>query len=199
MQGNPALPHEIPRWGIFVFHTLHYADGMNELDLYPDGWTLWIVPRPFRRQLLVAAAGVAQARPLVVLDCGRQFDATSVARAARGRAEVIDRIQVQRAFTCFEAAHLIQTHAASPEPVLVLDLLATFQDENVPFNARRYLLEETVKALQELNRGAGLAVSAHPPADNPESRWLLDCLRSAASQVLSYEAPDTHVTQPGLF
>jgi len=172
---------------------------MNDLDLRPNGWTLWILPRPMRHRLLIAAAQVAHERPLAVLDCGRQFDATVVARAARGRLEVLERLQVQRAFTCFEAARLIELHASSPLPVLVLDLLSSFQDENVPFEQRRHLLAGTVQALQTMNRGAGLAVSAHPPADNPESRWLLDCLRAAASQVFSYETPDTHVTQPGLF
>jgi hypothetical protein len=172
---------------------------MNDLDLHPNGWTLWIVPRPLRHRLLIAAAQVAYSRPLSVLDCGRQYDATVVARAARGRAEIIDHIQVQRAFTCYEVGRLIQTHALSPVPVLILDLLATFQDENVPFRSRQYLLEGSILALQELNRGAGLAVSVHPLADSPEACWMLDCLRSAASQVLAYEAPAPMATQLGLF
>jgi hypothetical protein len=172
---------------------------MNDLDLHPNGWTLWIVPRPLRHRLLIAAAQMAYTRSLSVLDCGRQYDATVVARAARGRAEIIDRIQVQRAFTCFEAARLIQTHAASLVPVLILDLLATFQDENVPFGMRRHLLEESILSMQALNRGAGLAVSVHPLPDSPEAHWMLDCLRSAASQVLAYEAPAPMATQPGLF
>ncbi len=172
---------------------------MNDLDLRPHGWTLWILPRPMRHRLLIAAAQVAHERPLAVLDCGRQFDATVVARAARGRLEVLERIQVQRAFTCFEAARLIELHASSPLPVLVLDLLSAFQDENVPFEQRRHLLAGTVQAFQALNRGAGLAVSVHPPPDTPEARWMLDQLRAAASQVLAYEAPAPTATQPGLF
>jgi hypothetical protein len=172
---------------------------MNDLDLQPNGWNLWIVPRPLRSRLLVAAAQLAQSGSLAVLDCGRQFDASVVARAARGRAEVIDRIRVQRAFTCHEAARLIEMHEASPRPVLVLDLLATFQDENVPFSQRRFLLEGAVQSLQRLNRGAGLAVSVHPLAENAEARPLLESLRRAASQVLSYEAPAPAATQPGLF
>jgi hypothetical protein len=172
---------------------------MNELDLHPNGWNLWIVPRPFHHQLLTAAAHVAQSGPLTVLDCGRQYDSTIVARAARGRADVIDRIHIQRAFTCGEVARLIQSNSASQVPVLVLDILSTFQDENVSLHLRRFLLEQSIQHLQQLNRGAGLAVSVHPHSDSPETLFLLECLRSAATQVLTYELPVPTQFQPGLF
>ena len=57
---------------------------MNELlDLHPQKWNLLVLPGQYHNRLLVAMAHVAMNSPLIVLDCGRQFDASIVARAAQ--------------------------------------------------------------------------------------------------------------------
>ena len=101
------------------------------LDLRPSRSSLLILSRHKRTQLLAAIANLAQGSPLIVLDCGRQYDPSIVARAARGRAEIIDRIKIQRAFTCYEAVKLLEQIPAGKVPIIVLDFLSTFYDENV--------------------------------------------------------------------
>jgi hypothetical protein len=173
---------------------------MNELpELRPGQWNLLVLPRGYRNRLLIAAAHLAERGPLTVLDCGRQYDATVVARAARGRIEVMDRIHSQRAFICYEVARLLQKTPAGNAPVLVLDLLSTFYDENVQIRMRQFLLENSIQHLQRLSRGAGLAVSVDLPPTSPDSLHLFERLQSAASQVLTYEVPAPASRQLGLF
>lgn len=163
---------------------------MNELlELRGGGWNLHVIPAHQRARLLMAAGFLAERGPLVVLDCGRQYDSSIVARAARGRAPVMDRIHVQRAFICYEVAKLLQRTPASAAPVLILDLLSTFYDENVQIRLRRFLLEDSIRQLQRLSRVSGLAVSVSPPPASPDSLVLFERLQSAASQVMLYEMP----------
>lgn len=167
---------------------------MNELlDLHPRQWNLIISSS--RERLLTAITYLAHTVPLNVLDCGRQFDPTIVARAARGRQEVIDRIHTQRAFTCHEAVKLLEQLPGMDKPVIVIDFLSTFYDENVKLNTRKYLLETALHHFQRLSYGAGLAVSAYLPRVSGETDYLFERLQSSASRVLLYEVKSKPVTQ----
>lgn len=171
---------------------------MNDLlSLQPKQWNLIIAPP--RPRLLAALAYLAQQADLLVLDCGRQFDSSIVARAARGRQEIIDRIKVQRAFTCYEAVKLIEQLPGENNPIVILDLLSTFHDENVKIQSRKFLLEKSIRHFQRLSRGAGLAVSVYPPPDAPDPTWLFERLQSAAPHVSSYVPVENKTSQSRFF
>ena len=172
---------------------------MNKLlALHPKQWNLLIVPGQYRHRLLVAMAHLAAGNSLIVLDCGRQFDSSMVARAARGRPEIIDRIKVQRAFICYEAVRLLAKTPKGRTPILVLDFLSTFYDENVRIHTRKFLLESSIRHFQRLSQGAGLAVTIHPPSSH-DDLYLLQRLRSAAASVSVYETPAPDSRQLSLF
>ncbi|HLA07682.1 MAG TPA: hypothetical protein VJ022_09585 [Anaerolineales bacterium] len=173
---------------------------MNELlDLHPGQWNLLILPHRRRKHLLATIGHLAKLTPLWVLDCGRQFDASVVARAAGGRAEIMDRIRIQRAFICYEAVKLLEHVPAGVHPVLILDFLSTFYDENVKLHLRKFLLESSLRHFQRLSHGAGLTVTAQPPPDSAEALELFERLRSCASQVSTYEPPASDPQQMNLF
>lgn len=185
--------------GVFYFYISMYSQSMNELlDLHPRQWNLLIMPRQSRHRLLMAVAQVAYHSSVIVLDCGRQFDSSIVARAAGGSPEIIDRVHVQRAFICYEAVKLLERTPAGDTPILVLDFLSTFYDENVKAHTRKFLLESSLQHFQRLSRGAGLAVTIHPPSSHDDF-YLFQRLRSAASRVLVYEAPMPDSQQLNLF
>jgi hypothetical protein len=172
---------------------------MNELlDLHPRQWNLLILPKGSRHRLLMAVAHVARRNPVIVLDCGRQFDSSIVARAAGGRPEIVDRIKVQRAFICYEVVKLLERTPAGNTPILVLDFLSTFYDENVKAHTRKFLLESSLQHFQRLSRGAGLAVMIHPPSSHDDF-YLFQRLRASASQVSVYEMPVPDPQQMDLF
>ncbi len=167
------------------------------LDLHPKRWNLIVAPPP--KKVLVAIARLAHIMPLTVFDCGRRFDSSIVTRAAQGRKEIVDNITVQRAFTCFEAVKLLEQKQVGKTPVIILDFLATFYDENVKLSARNFLLQKSIQHFQRLSRLAGLAVSMYPPAASGDSVTLCERLRSAAPSVSDYAAPESINMQWGLF
>lgn len=171
---------------------------MNDLPPpLPSTWNLLISP-PHAR-LLMAIAYLAHKTELVVLDCGRRFDASIVARAARGRGEIIDRIKVQRAFTCHEAEKLIEQQPGGKAPIVILDLLSNFHDENIRIQDRRFLLERSIRHLQRLSHGAGLAVSVELPPDTPDSVCLFERLQAAAPHASSYGQREGETSQLRFF
>lgn len=168
------------------------------LDFHRKQWNLLIMQSQYRSRLLVAVAHLAQGSPLIVLDCGRQFDSSIVARAARGKPEVIDRISVQRAFICYEAVKLLERTPAGKTPILILDFLSTFYDENVKMHTRKFLLESSLRHFQRLSQGGGLAVTIHPPSAHDDF-YLFQRLRSSASHVSEYALPEPASGQLSLF
>ena len=193
-------PNREPQTGVFLFFGLSYFYPMNELlDLHSNQWKLIILPRKYRTRLLIAIAQLAEHSPLKVLDCGRQYDSSIVARAARGREEIMDRIQIQRAFICYEVVKLLERTPTGHAPTIVLDLLSTFYDENVQIGMRQFLLQSALLHIQRLSYKFGVFVSIDFPPNTSNELSLFEQVRSAASQVLAYETPADASQQLRLF
>jgi hypothetical protein len=172
---------------------------MNDLlDLRPSNWNLHIIPPSYLSQLITEIATLAYRSPLMILDCGRQYDPTLVAIALEGRAEIADRIKTRHAFICSESVRVLQTTPVSNAPVIVLDLLSTFYDENVQLRLRQFLLESAIQHLNRLCRQAGVAVIAYPPPTSTVSQQLFERLKFAASRVITYEIPPAPFHQGSL-
>jgi hypothetical protein len=150
-----------------------------------------------------------------VLDGGNRFQAYVISRAVRGRLEILNRITISRAFTCYQVRSLLEntpsaTHVAEtadggltpprlvPAPFVVLDLLSTFYDESVKMWERKRILKVCVNHLERLGRGAVgasrrpplLVVSVHPPKIQvPEAVELLGMLQEAAGETYFVQAP----------
>jgi hypothetical protein len=155
---------------------------------------LVIAPHAGGAIMLDLIARMACRGPLRLLDGGNCFDVyrcnQAIARALRGRKgqlpAALERIQLARAFTCYQMVALLRQTPSQAVPTLVLDLLSTFYDESVPGGESRRLLQACVVQLQRLNDLAPVAISVRPglPGSRPE---LLEALQSAASQVWTLE------------
>jgi len=142
---------------------------------------------------------------LRLLDGGNRFDVyrcnLAVGHALGGQTAdlppVLERIHLSRAFTCYQLVALMKETPTQQVPTLVLDLLATFYDENVSTTESLRLLRICLAHLQRLNRLAPVAISVRPGP--PESRSeLLDVLLKAAGQVWTLE-PNLPKPPPRLF
>ena len=156
-----------------------------ESTFQPRLTLFWGAQTPTRTLLAALTAVAAGGRRLRVFDGGNRFDGYFVARLARRLSPqpdaVLRRIQLSRAFTCFQLAELIETAPAGPEPLFALDLLATFYDESVPLRDTERLLATTIAHLKRLAAAGPVIVGASEPRTLVKGRWtLLDQLHAAA-------------------
>jgi hypothetical protein len=182
---------------------------MSELILLtPKRLHLVLSPRPLRRKLMNAlAARLALAGPVLVLDGGNSFDAYGLSRLLRRQSAewklALERTRLARAFTCHQMSTLLEetTVSDSPtpssHPTLVLELLDTFYDENIPLPERLRLLEGCLENLRRLAQTTSVAVSA-APLEQGQSAGLLEMLTAAAGQVWHFEMPQA-APPPRLF
>ena len=159
---------------------------------------LLIAPPDFQRLVsLQFIADLAQSGPVRVLDGGNRFDVLSLNRELRRRElplyTALERVQVARAFTCYQMTTLLEAPAPRGIPALVLNLLATFQDENASLAERLRLLEICLHSLRRWARRTAVLTVLHPqPSEEP----FLVRVREAADQVWVFEPhpPDTQLT-----
>ena len=165
-----------------------------EIIPIPNSGKLLLLAAP--RSVLKSAlppwiARLAAAGPLMVLDGGNCFNAYGVARDLRRRTphvtDALKRISVARAFTCYQMAALLSETSNSALPILTLDLLATFADENVRLDERKRLLAGCVNQLRRLSATApaAISVSLRSVLDTD----LLAMVEDAAGQVWRLEEP----------
>ena len=153
-----------------------------------------------RAAMLELTARLAPHGIVRLLDGGNRFNFYYVARAIRRQTAQLTRalgnIRISRAFTCYQMITLLDETPAAPYPTLVLDLLATFYDESVPFEESRRLLNSALNHLRRLSATAPLVVSIRPPrADYTERLPMLKTMEEAADLLLS---PETRPEIPAL-
>jgi len=178
----------------YYIPTLDYGRTMDTpLQLSPRQLHLVIAPHRAQRQMMtILTARLALTGRVRLLDAGNCFDGYGLARQLRQQTsywqQALERVSVARAFTCYQVETLLTDSVSDFSPVLVLNLLDTFYDENVKLNERLRLLEVSLAELRRLCRAASVAVSASLPArDQPGE--LLEILAGAAGQVWSFEEP----------
>lgn len=105
---------------------------------------------------------------------------------------VLSRIHLSRAFTCFQLTELIENTPPGPDPLFVLDFLATFYDESVPLRDTERLLLTTISHFKRLAASGPVIVGAREPRSLVKDRWmLLDHLQIAADSAWLMRLPET--------
>jgi hypothetical protein len=165
----------------------------HPLQLFPKQLHLVLAPHRAQRQMMtILTARLALTGRVRLVDAGNCFDGYGLARQLRQQTSswqaALERVSVARAFTCYQVETLLSESVADVSPVLVLNLLDTFYDENVKLTERLRLLETSLGELRRLCRMASVAVSASlPTRDQPTE--LLEKLAESAGQVWSFEEP----------
>ena len=162
---------------------------ITSIEPKAGSWILLVGPRSLNSSMLTAIACLGERCSLRVLDGGNRFNAYTVARAARGRRDILEHITVSRAFTCYQVLSLLESTPSTQAPFVVLDLLNTFYDESVQIGERKRLLRSCLAHLERLEWFAGGVVSVHPPA--VPSQAAIELL-----SLLQASAVDTFFAQP---
>jgi hypothetical protein len=165
----------------------------NPLQLSPRQLHLVVAPHRAQRQMMtILTARLALTGQVRLLDAGNCFDGYGLARQLRQQTsywrQALERVSVARAFTCYQVETLLTESLSDLSPVLVLNLLDTFYDENVKLAERLRLLDISLAELRRLCRLASVAVSTSQSKPGQPGE-LLEMLTAAAGQVWSYEEP----------
>ncbi len=179
---------------------MYYPEELNpNLEPKAGSWMLLVGPSSLNTSLLQGIAHLpafeaqgqaAEHARVSVLDGGNRFNAYTLARAARGRPEVLYRITVARAFTCYQVLSLLESTPASDGPFVILDLLRTFYDESVQAGERKRLLRVCITQMHRLEQAGGGLVSVYPPAiPSPAAVALLGMLEQAATDTFFVRGP----------
>jgi len=141
---------------------------------------------------------------VLVVDGGNRFDGYALARALRRRTPQVQaalkQVLLSRAFTCYQMAAMLAELPADGTPVIILDMLSTFLDENVRLAKRQRLLKESINLLRRISAGAPVAVWAHTrSSDHNEDQRLLTPLLEAAHDIWELQAPEMPEHQLPLF
>lgn len=155
---------------------------MNRLTI-PEPHQCYVVigGRTAASRLLDLAARLAIRGPLLLLDCGNRANPLPIVRELRrltnDPVRALGQIQTARAFTCYQAAALLEEAARRPMsyPVLIVDLLATFYDESVTLREGNRLLEQSLRCITQIHAAVPSVISAQPPrAAFPERAHFLE-------------------------
>ena len=164
---------------------------MDEL-LTPTPGEIWLLHTPPRAAMLALVARMAVRGPLLALDAANEFDAHKVARLIRRQTrqldEVLGRVRVARAFTCYQVLTLFQQLPATPIPHVVFDLPATFYDESVSLGESRRLLQTVLGHIERLRQDAPIVISVRPTRSGRRAE-LMQSVIDVADHLFAWETP----------
>ena len=192
----------------------------------PTSGSLWLVIPPWGTSsraaseiLLDLVARLVFRGSVRVVDGNNRFDAhycsrliarnlhAGLGREVQGKslADLLGRIYIARAFTCYQMLTLLGEIPAGNQPgnppTLVMDFLATFYDENVSVGEARRLLDVCLAHLRRLGRYAPVLVSTRPAPSEQltcSRDVLLEALMAVADRTWRLEAPSPSVSQLSL-
>jgi hypothetical protein len=183
----PNSPQFSPQQTIVQAHIITYCGSMNSLpDITTGKITLLIGPDAEWEMMQALTAVLALRGSVRILDSGNRFDPYQIARKIRHHTHQLDealhRITIARAFTCHQVVALLADTTTAPTPQLVLDLLATFCDENASITEAVRLLKQLTRHLQRLSQHASIIISVRPPPQ-PNRAGFITLLMNVADDV----------------
>ena len=153
--------------------------------------------------ILELIARLAVLSPVQVIVGGNRFDAHRLARIVRRQTiqldQILARIELARPFTCFQTLKLLEDTQPGT-PLIALDLLTTFYDENISDSDSVRLVNIAINHLQRLGQQVPVLVTLRPPlpSEAVHRSGLVTLVQNSADQLYVYETP-VETYQPPLF
>ncbi len=133
-------------------------------------------------------AELALRGPVTVLDGGNCFPAYRIAQLIRWKSlqvnDISRRITVRRAFTCYQTVNLLESTPTLNHPHVILNLLSTFQDDQVKPNEADRLLTLCLSHVERLRLNAPVAITLEPVI-LAEKEFLLKRVCERANEVFT--------------
>jgi len=158
----------------------YHTDSLTlfKMPLLPKRF-LAIGAKALSERMLQLISALALRQTVTVLDCGNRSNMYTVAKLIRpytsDPVSVMNNIRLSRAFTCYQVLAMIQATAKNPprEPLVLLDLLATFLDEDVELKDSQRLLSHSLDLLESMSHFAPVVISTRQVPAIAENRSVL--------------------------
>ena len=155
-----------------------------------------------KEEIAALSAELALRGSVTVLDGGNCFPFYRFARLIRSQsyegAAAVKRLFIRRAFTRYQMLELLSSTPALDQPYLILNLLATFYDEQIPEREVRRLLDACLMEVNRLSMRAPVMISLLPPR-LLERAFLAEQICQTADQFFILDEPAPEFIQPALF
>ena len=187
-------------------------DISNYSTFYEPGCKVIYGPHAASAYLLCICAEIAVKHPLRILDfgnrCDMYFTARQLRQLTRDPVDAMKNIRLQRAFTCYQALSLLNQldESDAGTPVIILDLLAPFLDENIQPREIDRLFGRSIEQIRTAMQTHTILIGVKPipqrmlPTREGLVRWLakdLGMIRLTESGTM--ELPEADDLQPCLF
>lgn len=153
-------------------------------------------------EIAALSAELALRGSVTILDGGNCFPFYRFARLIRSKtvegAVAVKRLFIRRAFTCYQMLELLSSSPALNQPYLVLNLLSTFYDEQIPEREVRRLLDACLVEVNRLSMTAPIMISLSPPK-LPERAFLSEQVCQSADHSFILDEPAPEFIQTALF
>jgi hypothetical protein len=181
---------------------------MNKLLKMPTdltrsrGLTVILTGNKAREGITELIANVILSSPLFVIAGSEWLPAFRLPRLVRKKTlqvkSALSHLYTVRASTCYRLLDSLANAASMGEPVLILDFLHTFYDEDIPYSVRSYKLR---KCYDEINRLAFYrpVIVMTQEMQGEEYNEFSQILCSAAKQTLYFASEPEQISQPVLF
>ncbi len=88
--------------------------------------------------------------------------------------EIMDRIQVSRAETCYQLQDVLATLSPSPVPIVITDMLESFYEEDLTLKEVTLLLQKCILHIHKLSETAPILISAIGNPSRPDLLELIE-------------------------
>ena len=168
----------------------------------PHHVILAVITKQERSKITELIAAMAMRGPLSIVagsDWMPSYDLTRILRhQTTDVRQVMNRIHVARAFTCYQLLNLLATTGPDPKPLLILDFLHSFYDEDVRPNVRMQKLQQCVACLERLSPSRPIGIFSQYLESKDYLRFH-PVISRIADETFQIKEDVGTVMQPGLF
>lgn len=138
--------------------------------------------------MLLLAASLAFRKGAIIIDAGNHFNAYTVVNNIRlltANLTIINNLQIARPFNCHQLVTLVHQIPLDGRPCLLIDALALFQDDNIPYPHRVYLIKKLLYQINLVRRQTSVFASLTPPKEaHIQWNFLASFIRKQSTHVL---------------
>jgi hypothetical protein len=185
-----------------------YPVGMNDiLQLAIDsterrGLALILTQDRARKSKTDLIATLILNGPLFVVSGDEWLPAFLLPRIVRGQTtevkEIMNRLRAVRASTCYRLFDSLANIPSRGEPILVMDFLHTFYNEDIPLRTRLFRLRECCRELKRLAFYRPVIVMTQE-MESEDYKKFIPALHSITDKTFILDSESETIKQPALF